>query len=215
MSKSKVKFINFVRRNLLYIVLALCILAVGLSVVFISISEKNKSNGLNNNLPTITDPDGDDTPVDNPDDTPEIPVVEEIIFAMPVSNPTDINEYSESMVWNGTLNRYSTHTAIDFFTEEGAPVYAVYGGVVESVENTLLYGTTVTIDHGKGLKTVYNSLADGDGVVVGQVIDKGEIIGEVSCTNRQEYKSGAHLHFSVVEDGVTIDPAKYLTINEK
>lgn len=214
MSKSKVKLINFVRRNLLYIVLALCILAVGLSVVFISVSEKNKANQLNNNLPTITDPD-DSGSVESPDDTPEIPVVEEIIFIMPVSNPTEINEYTESMVWNGTLNRYSTHTAIDFFTQEGEPVFAVYGGVVESVENTLLSGITVTIDHGKGLKTVYNSLADGDAVVVGQVVDKGDVIGEVSCSNRQEYKSGAHLHFSVVEEGVTIDPSKYLTINEK
>ena len=214
MSKSKVKLINFVRRNLLYIVLALCILAVGLSVVFISVSEKNKANQLNNNLPTITDPD-DSGSVGSPDDTPEIPVVEEIIFIMPVSNPTEINEYTESMVWNGTLNRYSTHTAIDFFTQEGEPVFAVYGGVVESVENTLLSGITVTIDHGKGLKTVYNSLADGDAVVVGQVVDKGDVIGEVSCSNRQEYKSGAHLHFSVVEEGVTIDPSKYLTINEK
>ena len=214
MSKSKVKLINFVRRNLLYIVLALCILAVGLSVVFISVNEKNKANELNNNLPTITDPD-DSGSVESPDDTPEIPVVEEIIFIMPVSNPTEINEYTESMVWNGTLNRYSTHTAIDFFTQEGEPVFAVYGGVVESVENTLLSGITVTIDHGKGLKTVYNSLADGDAVVVGQVVDKGDVIGEVSCSNRQEYKSGAHLHFSVVEEGVTIDPSKYLTINEK
>ena len=121
MSKSKIKLINFVRRNLLYIVLALCILAVGLSVVFISVNEKNKANELNNNLPTVTDPD-DSGSVESPDDTPEIPVVEEIIFIMPVSNPTEINEYTESMVWNGTLNRYSTHTAIDFFTQETSPI---------------------------------------------------------------------------------------------
>ena len=180
MSKSKVKFINFVRHNLLYIVLALCILAVGLSVVFISISEKNKSNGLNNNLPTITDPDGDDTPVDNPDDTPEIPVVEEIIFAMPVSNPTDINEYSESMVWNGTLNRYSTHTAIDFFTEEGAPVYAVYGGVVESVEqkNDNRFEIKIKSPIEGNDKTYLTDSGKKPIVKVGQEVNPGDLVSE-------------------------------------
>ena len=44
---------------------------------------------------------------------------------------------------------------------------------------------------------------------------KGDKIGEASVTNRQEYKSGAHLHFEVSEKGVSVDPAKYLTFDEK
>ena len=41
------------------------------------------------------------------------------------------------------------------------------------------------------------------------------MIGEVSVSNRTEYKDGAHLHFEVMEDGVLIDPIKYLAIEEK
>jgi murein DD-endopeptidase MepM/ murein hydrolase activator NlpD len=105
--------------------------------------------------------------------------------------------------------------ALDFFAEEGTKVFAVYDGVIESVGQDFLTGTTITIDHGNGLKTVYNSLADGDNVVVGQRVKSGDVIGEVSLTNRQEYGEGAHLHFQVFENGEVIDPAKYLNFNEK
>ena len=43
----------------------------------------------------------------------------------------------------------------------------------------------------------------------------GAEIGTVSTSNRQESKEGAHLHFQVVENGETINPAKYLAIAEK
>jgi murein DD-endopeptidase MepM/ murein hydrolase activator NlpD len=126
-----------------------------------------------------------------------------------------MTEYSETMVWSSTLNRFSSHTAIDFFANEGSSVFAVYDGVVKSVETSVLKGTTITIDHGNGLLTVYNSLADGDSVTVGQKVSKGQVIGQVSVTNRQEYKDGAHLHFEVIENGENIDPIKYLDIAEK
>ena len=134
---------------------------------------------------------------------------------MPVENATEIAGYSESMVFNSTLGRFSAHTAIDFFAAEGTPVYAVEDGTVESVTNGILEGVTVIIDHGDGLKTVYNSLADPDEVSVGQKVARGDKIGEVSVTNRQEYKDGAHLHFEVTENGETIDPGKYLVFEEK
>ena len=71
----------------------------------------------------------------------------------------------------------------------------------------MLTGTTVTIDHGNGLYTVYNSLESGDDVFVGQKVLQGAEIGAVSVTNRQESAGGAHLHFQVIENGAAIDPA--------
>ena len=134
---------------------------------------------------------------------------------MPVTNPTAIGAFSDTMVWCSTLNRFESHLAIDFYADEGTSVLAAYDGTVESVESTFLEGVTVTIDHGNGLKTVYNSLLDADTVAVGQTVSQGDIIGDVSVSNRQEYKDGAHLHFEVVENGEIIDPAKYLSIDEK
>lgn len=216
MKKTQNRATLFLKRNAVYLVLALCVLAVTLSVVLTFLTDSNTMPEVNAPIDNeqVQEP---DVPVEDPiiPDEPEIPVDTVITFIMPVSSTVAIEEYSEIPVFNSTLSRYEVHKAIDFYTEEGANVFAVYGGTIEKVENTLLEGITVTIDHGNGLKTVYNSLADGDSVSVGQKVAQGDIIGQVSTTNRQEYKEGAHLHFEVFENGLVIDPVKYLTIDEK
>lgn len=213
------RLFDFVKRNALYMVLSLCIIAVGVSVALMLSSDVDNTLS-NDDVPSVNNPlDPDDTPSDpvvSPEDTtPETPVDAPVVFIMPVANASSIGEYSETMVFNSTLGRYSTHLAIDFFAEEGTNVLAVYDGVVEDVQTTLLKGTTITIDHGNGLKTIYNSLADGEMVSVGQTVKQGDTIGQVSVSNRQESADGAHLHFEVSENGQYIDPVKYLEMQEK
>lgn len=218
MKKSDSKVLNFLKRNAVYLVFAFCIVAVGLSITLVLLNRN--SNELNE--PPVTDqievnnPDEDNKPVDDivtPE--PVLPVTTPITFIMPVENATEIGSYTEQMVFNSTLKRFSSHLAIDFFAPEGTNVLAVYDGTIESVNTEFLTGTTVVIDHGDGLKTVYNSLTDGESVTVGQQVKAGDVIGTVSATNRQEYSDGAHLHFQVTENGNVIDPAKYLSFNEK
>ena len=211
--KKTSRVLTFMKRNALYLVLATCILAVGLSVTLMLV-EQNKNKQLQN-TPTIETPAPDTDTGANQDPDVSEPVQTTVTFIMPVETPVSIADYSESMVWCSTLGRFSSHKAIDFFAEEGTDVLAVYDGVIESVESTFLQGVTITIDHGNGLKTVYNSLVDGEQVFVGQTVSQGDKIGEVSVTNRQEDKDGAHLHFEVMEEGEIIDPAKYLSFNEK
>ncbi|MBE5737028.1 MAG: M23 family metallopeptidase [Clostridiales bacterium] len=215
MKNAMVKVIGFIKRRAVYLVLALCILAVGLSVTFMLINNHNDLTlDSNTDTPVIVEP--DQTPVEKPDDTVDTKPVEKVVsFIMPVENPTSVVEYSETMVFNSTLNRFSSHMAMDFFSPEGSDVYAVYDGKVVDIETTFLQGTTITIDHGNGLYTIYNSLADGDSVSVGQKVDQGDVIGQVSLSNRQEYKAGAHLHFEVKENGQLIDPYKYLETQDK
>ena len=212
------RFTDILKRNASYIAVALCILAVGLSIVFVLVSQ-NEQGAFETvkeipqeNKPTAGD---DDTPEIIPTDVPEQTEVKNVTFVMPVSEPLSIELYTETMAYNSTLKRYSAHLATDFYAAEGTPVYAVYDGVVEKVENSLLKGVTVTIDHGNGLKTVYNSLEDAEFVSAAESVKKGDIIGYVSVTNRQESSDGAHLHFEVLENGVSINPSKYLTIDEK
>ncbi len=230
MKNSNNAFLRFLRKNAAYFVLGLCILAIGLSVTLVLVN-RNKSNELSNADPVIVTPAddvpaADDEPIIQPDPVikpdpvpenpvPTEPVIVEKTYILPVKNATGITEYSEALVFNSTLKRYSAHLAVDFFAPEGTSVFAIADGTVESVETTLIYGTTVVIDHGDGLKSVYNSLADGDCVTVGQKIAQGAKIGEISLSNRQEYKEGAHLHFEMTENGNSVDPAKYLTFAVK
>lgn len=214
--------LNFFKRNAAYIILALCVLAIGLSITLVMV---NRSAELSAEIAereqvqvTTPDPTEDTpTPVINEPviEEPDVPVVKVISFIMPVENASAVEDYTETLAYNSTLKRFEAHKAIDFFAEDGTPVYAAYDGVVSDVKTTLLTGTTVTIDHGNGLFTVYNSLTDGDKVFVGQSVKQGAEIGTVSTSNRQESKEGAHLHFQVVENGETINPAKYLALEEK
>ena len=213
------KILAFFRKNAAYIVLAFCVLAVGFSLTLIILNDNTiEENNVQIPPPIIEEDLGEDLPTGGEDveDTiiPE-PVVKVIDFSMPIEAPTAITEYTETLVFNKTLKRYSSHLATDFFAPEGTPVKAVYEGKIEKIDNSLLTGVSITIDHGDGLKTVYNSLESGDNLAVGQTVNKGEVIGYVSVNNRQESGYGAHLHFEVIEKGESIDPVKYLVIDEK
>lgn len=210
---------GFFRRNAAYIVLALCVLAIGLSITLIMINRAASLNAANSGgeYAQTGETENPETPKDTeaPIDVPDEPVVNVITFVMPVSSATAVEDYSDTLTFNPTLKRYEAHKAIDFFAEEGTSVFAVYDGVITDVNTTLLTGTTITVNHGDGLYTVYNSLADGDGVFVGQTVKQGAKIGEVSVSNRQEAAEGAHLHFQVIENGETVNPSKYLAFEEK
>ena len=219
---------NFFKKNIYYFVLAFIMLAVVAVSLAIFVSQEAPSNTLNssggNNLvqrpnsssqskPNSSSGSNDKLEDEKPDDTPTQTVIS---FILPVENATVICDYtSTSVVYNQTLNVYTGHLAIDFGAEYGASVKAVYGGVIESVTASYLTGTTVTINHGNGLKTVYNSIEVDDAIQEGITVTQGTVIGQVSDNNRQEYKDGPHLHFEVWQDGEKISPYKYLTISEK
>ena len=220
MKKENGKVARYLKRNAVYVILALCIIAVGLSVTLMLVNRGENQIVMdeqivddNNNL-NSGDTNGD-IDLENKDPEIDVPVVVEPTYVMPVSTASKITEYSEDLKYNSTLKRFESHKAVDFFAEEGTDVFAVSSGVIKSVENSFLEGYTITIDHGNGLETVYNSLSEDIDVVVGQRVSAGEVIGEVSVTNRKEDNEGAHLHFYMLENGVRINPEKYILFENK
>ena len=144
------------------------------------------------------------------------PTVKEINFILPVKSGVCTKEFTEvGVVFNKTLGIYTGHMGMDITADEGAEVLAVFAGRVSSIETSYLTGTTVVIDHGNGLKTVYNSIEVNENLSVGDELDQGDVIGVVSTNNRQEYKDGAHLHFEVEENGTRVSPAKYFAGYDK
>ncbi|MBP5177013.1 MAG: M23 family metallopeptidase [Clostridia bacterium] len=138
------------------------------------------------------------------------PAASAISFIMPVENGTCIKDYTEaSVVYNKTLGLYTGHMGMDITGEDGARVLCVYDGEVTAITSSYLTGTTVTVTHKNGLKSIYNSIEAADGLSVGDKVKQGDVLGAISDNNRQEYKDGAHLHFEVEEDGVKVSPTKY------
>ena len=163
-------------------------------------------------------PDTGDGNGDNQGSTPQpdVPVINKITFIMPCENATVIKRYTaDTVVFNSTLGAYMGHLAIDFAADEGTEVRCVYDGVVESITTSYLTGTTVTVDHGNNLKTVYNSIVANDALYEGAEVSQGDVLGSVSSNNLQEYKDGPHLHFEVFKGGERIDPEEYLIGEEK
>ena len=228
MKENKKKLSAFLKKNALYVFFALCVLAIGLSTTLMLVGDNSNSLEVpdtpiikpdqpdDSDQTNAPSDDPSDSPTNNPGTTePDQPTSVPVVFIMPIENSSSITDFSDTMVFNSTLNRYTSHKAVDFFAPEGTEVLATYDGVVDSVESNLLTGITIRIDHGNGLMTVYNSLSDSDLAHEGQVVKRGDVIGYVSNTNRQEYKAGAHLHFEVLESGQNIDPSKYLVFVEK
>ena len=223
------KAVKFLRKNVYYFVFIVCLAVLSIITVALVVNQGSNSNELNNDN-VIENPDnstnGDENQKPNENEgnnqgetqnppAEEKPTVTVIVFDMPV-NGTIIKEYTgASVVYNQTLGLYTGHKAIDFLADEGTQVKCSYDGVVESITTSNLQGTTITVDHGNNLKTVYNSIEPIENLAQGQQVSRGEVIGTVSLNNRTEYKDGAHLHFEVIENGVKIDPQKYLLLEEK
>lgn len=133
---------------------------------------------------------------------------------LPVANVDLINDFG--FYYNQTLNCYYEHVGMDFAAEAGTAVMAMQSGVVESIyRDDLLTGTEIVLDHGDGLKSVYRFVEVEEGLQVGDTVEAGEQIAVVAAATGNEYKEGAHLHFEIVKNDKNVDPATYLTLEEK
>lgn len=108
------------------------------------------------------------------------------------------------------------HAGIDIGGSTGNPVYAAADGVIiYSQYNTGGYGNLVMIDHGTNFEGVKIVTLYGHGNKllrnVGESVKQGELIMEMGSTGNS---TGPHVHFEVRENGVAVDPKKYLSSNQ-
>jgi murein DD-endopeptidase MepM/ murein hydrolase activator NlpD len=143
----------------------------------------------------------------------EDPVSAAIVFGAPVAEYTSIlkNCSLTELQYNETLRWWESHKKVSVAAPLGTPVLATFAGKVKTVKNTTKYGQQVTIEHRDGLETVYSNLATtGIAVTEGQMVKKGDRIGEVGSTARNEFVNTPHLQVEVYKDGKRIDPNDYI-----
>jgi murein DD-endopeptidase MepM/ murein hydrolase activator NlpD len=94
------------------------------------------------------------------------------------------------------------HAGLDIAAPIGTPIWAAKAGTVAVAGTQNGYGTTVVLDHGGGMTTLYghqSRLA----VSVGQSVSQGQVIGYVGNTGRS---TGPHLHFETRYGGSPRSP---------
>ncbi len=229
------KFDKFFSGKGFYIVLVLCVAVIGISAWSIlsgspvknavkepgiTVQEKPTTENRRDDdakAPEVDDAGLKDIPEDTGKEIENVVVMESgntwsepAVWVWPVQGELE-REYSmEALAYDVTMADWRTHDGIDIAAKAGETVRAAADGTVESVEKDDLYGTTVVISHGSGIKTVYSNLAETPTVSVGDTVKAGDVIGSVGETAICEIGEPSHIHFSMSKDGRSINPMEYM-----
>lgn len=193
--------------------------AIVITAVALSGKKDNVADAPIDNPTDIETPGGNEEPEpvgpsepDKPDEP--APVTKPDGFYAPVAKMEALNQYG--FYYNKTLNCYHLHGGIDFSAAAGDKVFAADDGVIEEVYTSdLLCGGKIVIRHADDVRTVYEYVDVAAGLKAGDSVTRGQEIAAVAAATGAEYKEGAHLHFEVIEDGSSVDPSEYLTMEEK
>jgi murein DD-endopeptidase MepM/ murein hydrolase activator NlpD len=131
-------------------------------------------------------------------------------FVWPVVGNIEQPFAVETLVYDRTMQDWRTHGGIDIAAQLGEKVRCVAAGTVESVITEPRFGTSVTVSHGGGLKSVYRNLAAEPPVGEGQELSMGDVVGAVGNSASSEIGDVSHLHFEMSLSGVPADPTAYL-----
>lgn len=119
--------------------------------------------------------------------------------------------YSEDPVYMASTKDYRPHFGMDIKTEKGAPVVVSMDGVVKTVDVST-EGTYVEVDHQNGVLTKYCNLEEKVNVKKGDNVKASQELGKIGNTTNFAYEEyGPHLHFEVLKDGKSVDPAKFVS----
>ena len=223
-----------------YIVLFLCLAAIGISGYYLYAStdltgtpvaatarvtvtptpSQSSAPGLTWTAPESTIPTTSPTPAATlspspsvsaaPSPSPSQQASAPAAFVWPVQGEVIAAFSSQTLTYDQTMGDWRTHGGMDIAAPLGQQVMAVSAGTVIDVFDDDLLGTTVILDHGDGLTSTYSNLAAVPTVEVGDTVRTGDVIGAVGDTAIAESTQSAHLHLEMAENGSPVNPSDYL-----
>lgn len=105
-------------------------------------------------------------------------------------------------IYKGDEIDQQVHLGFDLASLQQAPVTASNRGVVLFADYLGIYGNCVILDHGLGVQSLYAHLSTVD-VREGDMVEKGQTLGRTGTTG---LAGGDHLHFTLLVNGVAINP---------
>lgn len=218
------RFLQFLRQKGYYMVLIVCIAAVGVSgwIFLRTLNDTPAEDVLGEEVsvsipakPDIPEPiTANENEAEEPQREPEQeekptqPQKPEskMTALRPVTGETVQAHSMDSLVYNATMRDWRTHDGMDIACGVGTQVRAAMAGTVERVYDDDFLGTVVQLQHEGGYTTVYANLTGMPTVSEGDSVQAGQVIGAVGTTALGESAQTAHLHFAVQKNGQSIDP---------
>ena len=126
-------------------------------------------------------------------------------YAWPVPSSRRITSYFGPRK-QPTAGASTYHRGIDIGAAHGSDIVAIDSGVVTVVSSNWSSGNYIVVSHGNGLQSQYLHCST---IVakVGDNVSKGQVIAKIGSTG---VSTGPHLHLGVIENGIKVDPLKYL-----
>ncbi|MCX7614904.1 MAG: M23 family metallopeptidase [Clostridiales bacterium] len=227
------RMLKFFEERGFYIILFLCIGAIGISGYVLFFEGKNAVQLDENsnieefgskNYPIEEAPVINETPVEIPSNKTEektnknadikvnnpVPTPETPFYVRPVSG-TVLKAFSgDKLTKDETMGDWRVHKGIDFKTLDGERVSAIADGTVKDIYYDEMLGYCIRIAHDNGIESLYCNLMKNATVKKGDTVKSGDIIGGVGSSMLAESAESPHLHFELLKNGKEIDPQSIL-----
>jgi hypothetical protein len=127
-------------------------------------------------------------------------------FQEPLEGYRSSGSFGKRRVFNNQPR--SPHSGEDFSAPAGTPVRAPARGRVVLAKDLFFLGSSVILDHGFGLYSIYGHLSAIE-VEPGALVAPGTVIGKVGATGRV---TGAHLHWAARLGDARVNPLDLLAL---
>lgn len=220
-----------------YVVMALCVIALGLAAYSAMDSAKinNSYTEESQNLNTETKKNDTDNTILNSENTnstkseiktekePDTEEKESLnatatdtnttaeFFTSPLQGSVSKNYDSSTLQYSATYNDLRLHIGTDIVPSGSLLVNSCGAGTVSAIDTETIMGDVITIDHGNGIYIRYCGVKNIK-VSVGDITEAGMPIAEVG-TVTNECAEEAHLHLEVIKDGEQINPLTVIPIS--
>lgn len=132
-------------------------------------------------------------------------------FSMPIKGNIGKTFNNSALQYSATYGDMRLHLGVDILAEKGEEVVSAAAGKITKIADDALWGRMVVIDHGNGIICYYCGV-ENNTVSEGETIKAGTVLGEVG-TVPCECADKSHIHIAVVRDEKYISPLDILSQN--
>jgi murein DD-endopeptidase MepM/ murein hydrolase activator NlpD len=179
-----------------------------------AVAEKNATDKANQTADAKKDTEKDAAVTE---ETEQVMTLETLYFdvdkglSWPINGDVLLKYSADQVVYFKTLEQFRTNPALIIDAKIGAEVNSAATGIITSIKKVDETGVTVTVNIGSGYNLIYGQMEkDSLKFKVGDVVNKGDVLGTVAKPTMYYSVEGSNLYFMVEKDNDSVDPLTLL-----